>query len=184
MSEEIKTFPNYFEALNEEGKILFVEQMKFFGQQLNDKEAEVRNMGADFDVEGSITTAIYTFTDDCIADYLKKDQDTAKRISCKKGCSFCCYLHVDITSAEADLLARHVTGEHAKQFMKQSDHNLDNWRELPYQDRKCAFLVNGECSVYEYRPVSCRKYLVVNDPKKCNTEFEVQTTEGLGLMSV
>jgi len=185
MSEKIKSFPNYFEALNEEGKILFVEQMKFFSRQLQEKEIEAGNAGPNIDVAGSLTKSVYSFTDNYIADYLKKDGDTAKKISCKKGCSFCCYLHVDITSAEADILAEHVTEKHQiKQFMVQSNHNLDTWGELPYQDRKCAFLVNGECSVYEDRPMSCRKYLVINDPQKCNTEFKVQTTEGVGLMSV
>ena len=185
MSEKIKSFPNYFEALNEEGKILFTEHVKFFNRQLRDREIEAKNAGPNIDIAGSLTKSVYSFTDNYIADYLKKDEETAKKISCKKGCSFCCYLHVDITSAEADILAEHVTEKHhVEQFMKQSNHNIENWKDLPYQDRKCAFLVDGECSVYEDRPMSCRKYLVINDPEKCNTEVEIQTTEGIGLMSV
>ena len=43
MSEKIKSFPNYFEALNEEGKVLFTEQVKFFNRQLRDKEIEAKN---------------------------------------------------------------------------------------------------------------------------------------------
>ncbi len=31
----------------------------------------------------------------------------------------------------------------------------------------CAFLVDGRCSVYSARPVSCRTYIVTSDPKNC-----------------
>lgn len=100
----------------------------------------------------------------------------ASKPSCKKGCSFCCYIHVEVSDTEAQILAPKVTPEMMLTLMLQSQYNLGTWGKIPYKERKCVFLKNNECSVYEDRPLSCRKYAVVNSPKRCNTEHEIHKT--------
>lgn len=85
--------------------------------------------------------------------------------SCKKGCSACCYTEVAINIEEAKLLLDEydIDWEHIRRQLMVDDHY-----KLNYKDRKCVFLKNNECSVYENRPLSCRKYFVMNDPVICD----------------
>jgi len=94
-----------------------------------------------------------------------------KNASCKRGCSFCCHLHVEISRTEGKNLARFVNSEQREILVKQAvSQSIEDWSKLSYADRKCVFLKNGECSVYDERPLACRKYLVASAPDLCNTE--------------
>jgi Fe-S-cluster containining protein len=93
--------------------------------------------------------------------------------SCKKGCSFCCNINVDVSKPEAELLKEHIKPEDIPILRKQAV-NPKEFSKLDYKDRKCIFLKNGECQVYDIRPISCRRYFVSSDPEKCNSEFENQ----------
>lgn len=110
-------------------------------------------------------------------------------ISCKKGCSACCRMPVDSSVQEALLIVdrfpdvvRDVLPEIEAQgdfFDKLCDEQAD-WTSLEGQhaiasawwkeDRRCAFLRDGLCSIYEARPLACRNYHVVSDPAKCGAE--------------
>lgn len=102
-------------------------------------------------------------------------QKGAKPISCTKGCSFCCYLHIVIAKSEAELLAKHVTPEMipALQFQAKAE-TYEQWNKIqPHKKKQCVFLKDGECSIYNDRPSSCRKYMVVTKPRLCNVEFKI-----------
>ncbi len=83
------------------------------------------------------------------------------KIQCRKGCAFCCYQNVDVTFDEATLLIETV--------------QID-WPAVEAQalfetnrSKRCVFLQeDNTCGVYENRPASCRKYLVVSAPSKCD----------------
>lgn len=93
--------------------------------------------------------------------------------SCKKGCDHCCYQFVTTTNEEADFIY---------QMCKELNIKLSKKR-LAYQARfkqpsdyfakfgkrtKCVFLNDKrECSIYKYRPISCRKYFVITKPELC-----------------
>lgn len=103
----------------------------------------------------------------------KKVESSKHKVSCRKGCAFCCYLSVDITLHEADLLLEMCQSEDIsidwKRVVKQA-RKADDFNSLDYQDRKCPFLADDDsCKVYRLRPNSCRKLVVVSDPKKCDT---------------
>lgn len=94
-------------------------------------------------------------------------------ISCKAGCSHCCYMEVDITYDEA-LLLRYgamVNGIEIDWARARHQASPAKWRQLDHKDRKCVFLSDkGECGVYDYRPMGCRKYLVASPPEKCDSK--------------
>jgi Fe-S-cluster containining protein len=104
-----------------------------------------------------------------------------KGIKCSAGCSFCCHTHVDINRDEAELLvykASKIEEKTGKKFIidlgrlsKQQAKGLEGWNELPYAERKCVFLdEKGQCSVYEWRPATCRAHNAISDPANCDSE--------------
>jgi len=107
------------------------------------------------------------------------DEEVAKQteyeVTCGKGCSFCCYLQVDVSDDEAELLTEFAKEKNIdidySHLEKQLVDDADKHNKLPFQDRKCVFLDNfASCKVYEHRPSSCRKYLSVSEPSACDTD--------------
>ncbi len=87
-------------------------------------------------------------------------------LSCKAGCSYCCHSFVAVTAPEAFLLAErfseHVRDEGAMsvdEFLKRARPLAGMGPTARYDNEllPCPFLVDDKCSVYEVRPVVCRK---------------------------
>lgn len=96
--------------------------------------------------------------------------------SCKKGCSACCHMEVEITSYEAEILKDLVQAGHeidSEKLLKQSCRELQDplWKQGPRNiDSKCVFLnQEGSCSIYEHRPAMCRRHSVSSHAKNCET---------------
>jgi len=170
MKEEKQIHKSYFDALPNEIKMEFANAV----QDLNNQIVKV----ADEEGIHVAISSVHKFVDDEVEKAKIKYSEEGKAISCKRGCSFCCYIHVDISPPEAmRVLSKiNLTEKQVEHLERQKGYNLNNWTELPYAHRKCVFLENGECSVYEDRPLSCRKYMVVNEPEICNTEHENNVT--------
>lgn len=79
-------------------------------------------------------------------------------VTCKKGCSHCCRMDVQITKFEAEYI--HVaTG---------IPHNPNATLTIGNKGA-CPFLSkNGECSIYVVRPLFCRTYHSLSDPHLCS----------------
>jgi Fe-S-cluster containining protein len=93
---------------------------------------------------------------------------------CKKGCSFCCSYFVSAGREEARIALTYAFEngiEVNKELLEKqkSKTNKDSWKELSFEERKCVFLKNNECQIYDVRPMSCRSYAVYTDPKLCDT---------------
>jgi len=74
-------------------------------------------------------------------------------VACGKGCAACCHMNVSITAIEAERLAR-ASGRR-KAPLVSTVHRAPN----EFSGRPCPFLDGqGVCSVYEDRPLSCRKH--------------------------
>lgn len=109
--------------------------------------------------------------------YFKDNPDKRREISCKKGCSWCCYQSVQLNGVEAKhfwpLLKRDGNFvEQRRVFLELSAegklHQRNYARRLGMKKARCPFLSDEEtCSVYEKRPLVCRYYTVYDDPKEC-----------------
>lgn len=96
--------------------------------------------------------------------------------SCQKGCSACCHMEVEITSYETEILKDLIQAGHRIDFQrlsKQSHRALQDplWKQGPRNsDSQCVFLnQEGSCSIYEHRPVMCRRHSVSSPAKNCDT---------------
>jgi len=104
-------------------------------------------------------------------------------IKCRPGCDHCCHEPVEIWPHEAALLV--ATAREAgmeldnARLERQSQYDIDNWRQQPAADKACGFLGDdGACKVYEFRPNACRKLLVVTDPALCDADKHPPSSVG------
>ena len=84
------------------------------------------------------------------------------KFDCIAGCTYCCTLRVDATAPDIFRIARQVS---TRQDLPELLGLLENYSKkvsgLKPQDHyePCVFLKDNLCSIYDYRPSSCRKYL-------------------------
>jgi Fe-S-cluster containining protein len=131
-----------------------------------------------------------------------------QRISCRSGCGACCSQLVPISRAEGFALLALVDGmpeERQRIVRARFAHNLKQFRDsglnevlecaFKENDRTelrrvgldyfklnlpCPFLEEQSCSIHPVRPISCREFLVVSDPRYC-AEPSPKTTQHVTL---
>ncbi len=96
--------------------------------------------------------------------------------SCQKGCSACCHIEVEITTYEAEILADLIKNGFIvdqAQWLAQSKRIVGDpiWKKASHHPlNKCLFLnQSGECSIYNDRPVMCRRHSVTSPAQLCKT---------------
>jgi Fe-S-cluster containining protein len=90
------------------------------------------------------------------------------KVACRRGCSFCCSLQVQVAPHEtftlADWLRKHFSAERLATVTARLRDNAAKTRALGDAARKrsnlaCALLGDdGACTVYEARPAQCRRF--------------------------
>jgi len=90
-------------------------------------------------------------------------------IACHKGCDACCKKssNVMVIQPEAFNIVDYIAGKATTAVGKQM---LKQMKAATSETEECPFLVEGECGVYEVRPLACRTYYIHGEP--C-TEEEV-----------
>lgn len=103
-------------------------------------------------------------------------------IHCSKGCANCCNLAVNATYPEAFLVAESLSdrldlplNSHVTRLLRSADQSKDVVSFLRNHRKNvgyCPFLSeNGVCSIYTYRPFSCRALLSTRRPDWCAVDF-------------
>lgn len=94
--------------------------------------------------------------------------EIAKESVCRKGCSWCCAIPVEVTPLEIKYIEANTNLKHPhplKSFtMPEETHNIGY---CPLLDKKTGF-----CSVYEFRPYNCRTFLAYDSPEYCKQGYE------------
>lgn len=75
--------------------------------------------------------------------------------ACSKGCSACCHVSVMVSADEAAVIASEI-GTKAAKPLRYAVHGDNARSTLRHYGEACPFLVQGACSIYESRPLSCR----------------------------
>jgi Fe-S-cluster containining protein len=111
--------------------------------------------------------------------------------TCRKGCSHCCNLVINISFPEAVAIAESILqlppealGKITRELYLQTEQL--SFDQQAYFDKNipCVFLDKEKgCSIYGVRPQPCRSYYVVSDPAKCSSEAGVQTVARLDTMA-
>lgn len=94
--------------------------------------------------------------------------------TCSKGCSACCHLEVEITNYESEILTELLKNGHPidkERLKSQSRRELQDpaWKNgLRNGENQCVFLgADRACSIYNHRPVMCRRHAVTSAPINC-----------------
>ena len=130
-------------------------------------------------------------------------ESMGRKVSCREGCSACCYHPVPITPVEARMLAEWIEGqsedrraELRERFQRTAAKLEDAGIARSVRDLSgrvvagalhemglkyfalgvpCPFLENDRCCAYEVRPLRCREYMVVSPAENCR-EPELKET--------
>lgn len=113
--------------------------------------------------------------DAVIALCMRKETD----VPCKKGCCHCCSEALYVDEREADLMVESIPPALRPTIQMQTiewlrraepllpmPYPIDGfeWRKL---NNPCPFLVHGECSVYDVRPMGCRMFFAKGKAENC-----------------
>lgn len=75
--------------------------------------------------------------------------------ACRKGCASCCHIAVQMTADEADVIGKEI-GVKPKTPARYSAPGDRDRESMKHYGVPCPFLVNDACSIYAFRPLSCR----------------------------
>lgn len=105
-------------------------------------------------------------------------EENKKGIQCKTGCTACCFIDIDISFDEVDVIinyCRENSIEIDKEYLeKQAAVGRKKYSELS----RCVFLKDNMCSIYPVRPVACRKHWVKTDPSLCDFSQNIANPVG------
>ena len=107
---------------------------------------------------------------------IKRDttQTVLSQVKCKKGCAHCCKIKVLVSLCEAQYVYEFCKEYNipidVEYLKKQATLKEDNDYDFS-KFRNCVFLSEeNSCRIYEARPISCRRHLVVSDPSHCDVQ--------------
>ncbi len=98
-------------------------------------------------------------------------------VECRKGCSFCCHLKVTATPLEVIRIAATIDADRHSSVLAAADEvvGLDERQRLA-RKIPCPLLIEGACSVYEVRPLTCRALLSLS-ASICERQFDAGGTQ-------
>lgn len=97
------------------------------------------------------------------------------QISCHKGCSYCCHTPVSLSESEGDFIEETLEATEIPWDQEKARRQTarPSPKDVAWNESACVFLSqSGECQIYSVRPASCRKVLVVSEPKLCDPRDE------------
>ena len=163
-------------------------EIKQRSQELTDCVRELRNVGSELTLLKTAGSATNLASK---VHWLRRAADTAGAAleslsACRKGCSHCCAIPVMVAENEARIIGRQIGRRPAKVttsttfanaleqpgIVEEAQHAM----AAKYTGVECTFLRDGECSIYEHRPLACRGQINIDrDALMC------ELVEGFGV---
>jgi Fe-S-cluster containining protein len=102
---------------------------------------------------------------------VEETKPTPLMVACSKGCAWCCHQDVEVSIAEAILIAVGTAGDaRGKAFDEKSKNLIGPARK---KGTPCPFLGEARnCTIYDIRPIVCRSFLSPNKTR-CQQSVEV-----------
>lgn len=113
----------------------------------------------------------YNAVGQLIQSFAKRAQLENNSVVCAKGCKWCCYQPVYLTTQEALLINEYLlqTFDSSKinSLQSKAQKKLKITKDLSEEKKQiinhpCPFLFENACSIYPVRPMACRIYLSSN----------------------
>jgi len=86
--------------------------------------------------------------------------DDGAKITCSKGCSYCCHQYISVSVPSLLMVARNID----KSCLKDIDQFMD-------YESPCMFLKDHKCEIYPDRPFPCRWYFSVRPSSLCEETY-------------
>ncbi len=122
----------------------------------------------------------YMAISDLTHSFTKRTHQQNQPIACVKGCSWCCFQPVYLTTQEALLLYEYILqsfdAQQIRDIKSKAEKKLKKTKNLSEEKKQhiihaCPFLLDDVCSVYPVRPMACRIYLSKN-VDSCKKKFD------------
>ena len=86
-------------------------------------------------------------------------------VACKASCSGGCHIPLPISEVEAEQIGLAI-GRTPEKMQSNHEGSMEKFTGVA-----CTFLLNNECSIYEYRPMACRAHVSLDvDPLLCDAQ--------------
>ncbi|TNF27010.1 MAG: YkgJ family cysteine cluster protein [Deltaproteobacteria bacterium] len=105
-------------------------------------------------------------------------EESTSESKCLKGCHFCCFHPIALSTIEMKDIQKERVDPEFQRLKKQKEH-FENQTDISYEDRACIYLKEGECSVYDKRPLICRLTHVSSNPEDCHFENDQKPIQHL-----
>jgi Fe-S-cluster containining protein len=110
----------------------------------------------------------------------------ATTLACRAGCSWCCHFTIDVRAVEVFRILDHLATLpliEQQRIRERIERNARTIEQLNEDERartniECAFLNEGQCSIYTARPQTCRNYHAT-DAAGCQQAFEQPENEDI-----
>jgi Fe-S-cluster containining protein len=132
----------------------------------------------------SLVSFILGFVRDIVAKHVdetsryivEETKPTPLVVACSKGCAWCCHQDVEVSIAEAILIAVETAGDaRGRAFDEKSKKIIGHARKM---GTPCPFLGEARnCTIYDIRPVVCRSFLSP-DKTRCQQSVEAILSGG------
>ena len=104
----------------------------------------------------------------------------APSYQCAAGCNYCCHAAVSVSAPEVFGIARKLSAaapeERATILARARERKTSTVEAALSLRGACPLLRDGQCSVYEVRPMGCRQF-VSTSQEGCRTAFEARNGE-------
>jgi Fe-S-cluster containining protein len=83
--------------------------------------------------------------------------------ACHRGCFHCCQCAVEVTRTEAQMIGVAIGRKPKKAPERREYDSYGNFKGFVWgPSNPCTFLIEGQCSIYENRPLRCRTHYSVD----------------------